>query len=125
LWQELASGEVGVAQPLVLEELVCRLADLLKTQITTRRLELVMRELEPATVQADRRQLLRDLLRGFLHAFAAAGPGGAVVVPVRGGPSQGRAILTPEPSPGSAEVTPAALTLSYPRTPGQPTEGAL
>lgn len=120
LWQELATNELGTAQPLALLDLVRGMADLLRTEITTHRVQLVMRNLEAVTVQADRRQLLRELLRGFLRAFAAAGAGGAVVVDVRPlhSPPQGQVILLPQPSAGTVEATPATITLAYPSANG-------
>lgn len=115
LWQELASGEPGSSQPLALAGLVRGLVELLRTEINTRRVELVMHGVEPVTVLASRHQVLRELLHGLLSALSAAGPGGAVLVQVRQTPAQGQVCFIVHPAAGMGGASPGVLPLAFPR----------
>jgi transcriptional regulator of acetoin/glycerol metabolism len=80
IWHNLASLEVGTVQSLSLTDSILNLVDLLSTEITIRKVEVVSCWAEPITVTAEPRTLLRRLLRYFLQAFENAGQGGKVEV---------------------------------------------
>ncbi|BAY25909.1 GAF domain-containing protein [Calothrix sp. NIES-2100] len=81
VWQSLASFEIGTVQPVSLTDSIRDLVDLLSTEASIRKLEVVtFWEQEPIKVVADSRSLLRKLFRYFLLAFESAGKGGRVEV---------------------------------------------
>ncbi|MBD2204451.1 sigma-54-dependent Fis family transcriptional regulator [Calothrix sp. FACHB-1219] len=83
VWQSLASLELGVIQPVCLTDSIRDLVDLLSTEISIRKLEVVTYwQEEPIHVLADSRSLLRQLFRYFLQIFEIAGKGGKVKVAV-------------------------------------------
>lgn len=83
VWRSLASLEVGTIQPVCLTESIRDLVDLLSTEASIRKLEVItFWEEEPIQVLADSRSLLRQLLRYFLQIFEVAGRGGSVKVVV-------------------------------------------
>jgi transcriptional regulator of acetoin/glycerol metabolism len=80
IWHNLASLEVDTVQPVSLTDSIRNLVDLLSTELAIRKVELVTNWLEPVTIKAEPRTLLRLLLRYFLQAFENAGQGGKVEV---------------------------------------------
>jgi sigma-54 dependent transcriptional regulator, acetoin dehydrogenase operon transcriptional activator AcoR len=83
VWRSLASFEIGIAQPVSLTDSIRDLVDLLSTEASIRKLEVVtFWEQEPIKVVADSRSLLRKLFRYFLQAFESVGRGGRVEVVV-------------------------------------------
>lgn len=116
LWQELASSEIGVPQAVDLAILVRQIIQLLETEMATQGVEVVLSEPAPLLVQADRRQVLRQLLQGFLEGAAAAKSGGALQVRlVRDAEGQrGGVILAPQPSSHSADEALPPIRHTYP-----------
>ncbi|BAY61512.1 GAF domain-containing protein [Calothrix brevissima NIES-22] len=83
VWQSLASLELGVIQSVCLTDSIRDLVDLLSTEISIRKLEVITYwQEEPIHVLADSRSLLRQLFRYFLQIFEIAGKGGKVKVVV-------------------------------------------
>ncbi|MBD2358272.1 sigma-54-dependent Fis family transcriptional regulator [Tolypothrix sp. FACHB-123] len=81
VWRNLASLELGSIQPVCLTDSIRDLVDLLSTEISIRKLEVVTSwQEEPIKVMADSRSLLRQLFRYFLQVFEIAGRGGRVEV---------------------------------------------
>ncbi|OUL36606.1 phytochrome sensor protein [Nostoc sp. T09] len=82
VWRNLASLEIGTVQAVSLTDSIRDLVDLLSTEASIRKLEVVTYWQEPITVAADSRSLLRKLFRYFLQAFESADRGGTVEVVV-------------------------------------------
>lgn len=113
LWHNLVSGETGASRPIGLDLIVRDLVELLATEAATGAIDLVVGDLEPATIEADPRAVARTLFGCFLRAFDAARGGGAVQVAVRKHAGLGaEVLLTPVPPMGSARpVGPVRLVL--------------
>jgi sigma-54 dependent transcriptional regulator, acetoin dehydrogenase operon transcriptional activator AcoR len=116
LWHALASSVIGEPRPVALTALVEELTELMRTEAVTQGVELVLREREPVTVEADAHVLARELLHRLLDAFTLAGIGGAVQVDVRlEGPLRtGSISILPVPAMGLGAALPIAQRLSYP-----------
>ncbi|MBD2194607.1 MULTISPECIES: GAF domain-containing protein [Calothrix] len=83
VWQSLASLELGTVQPMCLTDSIRDLVDLLSTEISIRKLEVITYwQEEPIHVLADSRSLLRQLFRYFLQIFEIVGKAGRVKVVV-------------------------------------------
>lgn len=116
LWQDLASLEVGTIQSVSLTNTVCDLVELLATEATIRKIEIVISCQEPVQVEADPRSLARSLLQHFLQAFDRVGPGGAVQVEVyqRLDTQLAQVCLTPIPDLNQAPSMPTPFFLNLP-----------
>lgn len=116
LWRALASSVTGEPRPVALTALVEELSELLQAEAVTQGVELVLREREPVTVEADPHALARALLHGFLDAFTLAGMGGAVLVEVRleHALRAGEVSVLPVPAMGLGASSPFVQRLSFP-----------
>lgn len=116
LWHALAASVTGASRPVALTALVEELAELLQVEAVTQGVELVLREREPVTVEADPHSLARALLHGLLDAFTLAGMGGAVQVEVRldRAHRMGELSVLPVPAMGLGASPPVLQRLSFP-----------
>jgi transcriptional regulator of acetoin/glycerol metabolism len=80
IWRNLASLEIGPIQPLSITDSLLDLVDLLATEATIRKVEILTYWTDKILVSADIRSLLRKLLRCFLNSFERAGKGGTIKV---------------------------------------------
>ncbi|MTJ48237.1 sigma-54-dependent Fis family transcriptional regulator [Dolichospermum sp. UHCC 0259] len=81
-WRNIASLETAISQPLSLTKCIQDLIDLLATEITIRKVEVITYWQEPINVISDQNSLLRKLLSCFLQAFERGNTGGIVEVKV-------------------------------------------
>ena len=81
-WRNLASFETEVNQPVSVTECIQDLIDLLSTEITIRKVEVVTFWQEEISVMSDRKNLLRKLFSCFLQAFKRGNTGGIVEVKI-------------------------------------------
>ena len=81
-WRDLAALETAAVQPVFLNDIVRELIDLLSTEVTIRKIEVVICEREQVRIEADRHSLSRRIFRAFVEAFEIAGSGGSVKVEV-------------------------------------------
>jgi transcriptional regulator of acetoin/glycerol metabolism len=113
-WRLLASPEGARSpRPVALDEAVRDLAILLEGEAASLECELLLREIEPATVVADPVAVRSALFRAFLAAIARA-RGGAVLVDVRRERGTGVASLSPQPGPGVVLGAAAPVTVTAP-----------
>lgn len=116
LWRDLAALETGAAQPILLNEIVRELIDILSTEATIRKIEVVICEREQVRIEADRRSLSRQIFRSLVQSFEFAGSGGAVKVEVMEIPalSIGQVVLIPIPALDMVHSTPTPFILQIP-----------
>lgn len=116
LWRDLASLESGAIECLSLTDSVCNLVEVLSTEATIRRVEVIIEAQEPVRVKADPKSLSRRLFRCFLGAFEIAGSGGAVKVEVSETPDSefGQVCFIPIPAPNAICSTPTELSFKLP-----------
>jgi transcriptional regulator of acetoin/glycerol metabolism len=113
-WRALASPEERRPRaPVALDEATRDLTILLDGEAAAHGCEILLREIEPATVHADPVALRSTLLRSFLAALAE-GRGGAVLVDVRPERGQGVVSLSPRPGPGVRRCAPASIAVTAP-----------
>lgn len=116
LWRDLASDEVGAPTGIALDGTVREVADLLRTEAATARVELALGGVEPVRIVADGRTVLRDVFAACVSAIDAAAGGGTVHVwtrPDRAG-ARGVVGVETEPALGVAGAAPRVARLSYP-----------
>ncbi|MBD2255713.1 sigma-54-dependent Fis family transcriptional regulator [Nostoc parmelioides] len=80
IWRNLASSDVGSVEIISLTETIQDVVELLSTEASIRRIEVVTNWQEPITVITEPASLSRHLLRYFLQAFDMAGKGGTLEV---------------------------------------------
>lgn len=116
-WQDLASLELGVIQPLSLTNTVRDLVDILSTEATIRKVEIVTNLEEEVKIEGDKRSLLRSLFKDFLQALDMAGSGGAILVKVETIPHSisGKVCLIPIPAPNNLQLAPVPFVCIYPK----------
>jgi transcriptional regulator of acetoin/glycerol metabolism len=102
LWRELASAEVGVAQPVAAHVIVRDVIDLLETEARTRLVDLHAPAFDEVVFRADPRTFAREVFTALLDALDAAGSGGAVQVIVREGSSAEPPLLRVRAHPAAA-----------------------
>lgn len=91
LWHDLASSEMGIVQPVCLTDKLNDLIDLLSTEVTIRKIEIVTCYHEPISIFAEDKGLIRKLLRCFLQVIEQVREGERITIKVEKLPADGLA----------------------------------
>ena len=122
LWRGLAlDDEPAAPRRLELDVMVHELLEMLEVEASVRRVEIVLREIEPIVVEADPRTLSRNLFRCLLGAIQAARGGAIHVRLLRMPDSRGELQVVMSPGPGTTreKLAPLRIVVDATQTSGE------